>query len=387
MEHSLEIDEAQQGLIAEVDPSNWGARSAFWHRQNTVPKTPVRRARQPKREPLILTGHGVRLRIDNGALHIRGGLTHYPQEPEMWRFFPGDLKMPSRIIVVDGSGGISFDVMGWLSEQNIPLIRIDWKGNVTSIVGNAIAVDPDKVAVQRATAPLPIAISLISQKVENSVRTLKSAFANIEIPKSAICRLNADKFELENRPPKTISALLGIEGRAANSYFSAWQGIPLNWNGISRRPIPDDWHFVGPRQSALGGKKGKNKRASHPVNAMLNYAYAILENQVRTELVAEGFDPSIGYLHANDRERHALVFDLMEPARPLVDLELLRFILAQVFHPKDFVVRNDGVCRMNPELAKRLAKEVVPNPYTLAGLSDYLGPKALAVLPQSRSPR
>jgi hypothetical protein len=43
--------------------------------------------------------------------------------------------------------------------------------------------------------------------------------------------------------------LLGIEGRAAYSYFTAWQSLPLKWKGLGRRPIPDDWHQVGPRRS------------------------------------------------------------------------------------------------------------------------------------------
>jgi hypothetical protein len=29
---------------------------------------------------------------------------------------------------------------------------------------------------------------------------------------------------------------------------------------------------------------GRNRHATHPVNAMLNYAYAVLESQVRWEL-------------------------------------------------------------------------------------------------------
>lgn len=356
MENSPEFVERPSDVCNENAPSDWAARSAYWQQKTTAPKRPGRRHRKPKHEPLVLTGHGVRLRIDNGALHIRGGLTHYPQEPEVWRFFPGDLNMPSRIIMVDGSGGLSFDVMGWLSERNIPLVRIDWQGNVTSIVGNGIPFNPDKVAAQRSAEPLPIAISLISQKLDNSIQTLMAAIPNSKIRENAISRIQADKFEVENSPPKSIDALLGIEGRGANSYFSGWQGIPINWKGISRRPIPDDWHLVGPRQSALGGKKGKNKRASHPVNAMLNYAYAILENHVRTGIVANGYDPSIGYLHTHDPERHALVFDLMEPLRPVIDQEVLQLVQLNDMRPSDFSIRTDGVCRLNPELARHLTQ-------------------------------
>jgi CRISP-associated protein Cas1 len=42
----------------------------------------------------------------------------------------------------------------------------------------------------------------------------------------------------------------------------------------------------------------RNRHASHPVNAILNYAYAVLEIQVRIATVSYGLDPTIGYLHA-----------------------------------------------------------------------------------------
>src|SRR5262245_24474416 len=60
--------------------------------------------RRHSHRPLVLTGHGMSLRIDLGTLVIRNGFTHYPQQQEQWRFFPGDRTMPSRIVIVDGSG-------------------------------------------------------------------------------------------------------------------------------------------------------------------------------------------------------------------------------------------------------------------------------------------
>jgi len=60
---------------------------------------------------LILCGHGVSLRVEGGTLLIKNGFTHYPQQREEYRYFQGDLDRPARIIVLDGSGSISFDVL------------------------------------------------------------------------------------------------------------------------------------------------------------------------------------------------------------------------------------------------------------------------------------
>jgi CRISPR/Cas system-associated endonuclease Cas1 len=46
------------------------------------------------------------------------------------------------------------------------------------------------------------------------------------------------------------------------------------------------------------------------------------------------------------------IFDLMEPERPRVDRAVLDFVKGHVFNPADFVIRADGVCRLNPEMAR-----------------------------------
>jgi CRISPR-associated protein Cas1 len=49
------------------------------------------------------------------------------------------------------------------------------------------------------------------------------------------------------------------------------------------------------------------------------------------------------------------IFDLMEPERPKVDRAVLDFVRDHVFGPADFVIRGDGVCRLNPEMARMVA--------------------------------
>jgi len=48
----------------------------------------------------------------------------------------------------------------------------------------------------------------------------------------------------------------------------------------------------------------------------------------------------------------AFVFDMMEPERPKVDRAIVEFVKAHKFHAADFVIRSDGVCRLNPEMAR-----------------------------------
>ena len=91
------------------------------------------------------------------------------------------------------------------------------------------------------------------------------------------------------------------------------------------------------------------------MNAILNYAYAVLQSQVQIKAVAEGYDPMLGIMHYDRDGSPAFVFDMMEPERPKVDRAVLAFLRAEALHPADFTIREDGVVRLNPELARQVA--------------------------------
>jgi CRISPR-associated protein Cas1 len=331
------------------DDTAWADRCEYW----TGLPTEARRHGPPPRynkKPLVLSGHGIRLRVHQGSLLVRNGFTHHPQAIEEHRFFPADREKPARIIIIDGNGSISLDVLSWLTTHDIPVIRLDWRGNVTSILSNSYGPDHKLVQrqVQAQAKALPISIALISQKLKNCIATLQTLPSNDQL-QSAIDRIGADVKQLNRTPPKSLQALRGIEGRCALWYFSAWRQIPIKWKGLSRRPIPKDWSQVGPRSSA-SNIRVSNRDASHPVNAILNYAYGVLESQVKIQIVSQGYDPTIGYLHRFEKYRAALVCDLMEPLRPVMDRTVLGFVQSQTFQRADFTISNDGVCRIDTEL-------------------------------------
>jgi CRISPR-associated protein Cas1 len=57
--------------------------------------------------------------------------THYRRSKSSIANFRGDADLPPRIIMLDGSGTISFDVLTWLYEQKVPRVKIvwTWSGN------------------------------------------------------------------------------------------------------------------------------------------------------------------------------------------------------------------------------------------------------------------
>jgi len=351
MLHETEIDAHE---IAE----DWAIRSAFWQSEIANSK-PKRRKRERNSTPLILCGQGVSLRIENGALVIREGFTHYPQEQAIHRHYRGDLDLPPRIVLLDGSGTLSFDVLSWFAEQGVTLARIKWTGEV-AVAGVGFAANPDKIAWQRSTRAdnakrLAFASDLITRKLTASIATLETHLPKSPATEAAIAKAREGLAELANRPVADMGTIHKIEGGCACAYFTAWQAVQLRWTGLTRRPIPDAWREFTQRSSVLTGLKPGNWKASHPLNAMLNYGYAVKAAQLQVQALADGYDPAFGIMHNADRSYDAFAYDLIEPERPTVDAAILAFVAKRSFAAADFVIRKDGVCRLSPQLARAVA--------------------------------
>jgi CRISPR-associated protein Cas1 len=124
--------------------------------------------------------------------------------------------------------------------------------------------------------------AIVQRKIENQARCLKLAGKE-------------GSYHLDAMATSIRSGDTGnMEGQAAAFYFPHLFG-----NGFSRSE-----------------KSG--------FNAALNYGYAVLRGAIARGLVAHGLHPSQGIFHASEQNAFNLADDLIEPFRPLVDL--------QVFH-------------------------------------------------------
>jgi len=103
--------------------------------------------------------------------------------------------------------------------------------------------------------------------------------------------------------------------------------------------VPTHWRTFTSRHSSLTGSP---RLATDPVNAILNYLYAILEAEAGLEAATWGLDPGLGVLHAGTIARDNLACDLMEPIRPLVDSYLLKWLAAEPLRREWFFETRSG---------------------------------------------
>lgn len=349
---------SDQSFARDILLDDWAERGEHWLGEAEAAK-PKRRLRQRNPAPLILSGFGVSMRVESGSLFIRDGFTHHPQTQGVHRLFPGDLSLPPRIVMLDGSGTISFDVLSWLAEQGIPLARVKWTGEVATVTG-ATFFDRGKVDWQRATRSdegkrLAFAADLIGEKLLASIPTLQTHFVPSRSREMALAKAEAGIERLRSASFRDMNDVFAIEGECASAYFAAWNGVPISWTGTGRKPVPEQWRSYTGRSSLATGVKPENRNASHPVNALLNYAYAVKLAHVQIDAVANGYDPMLGIMHNGRHGSPGWALDMIEPHRPVVDGSILRLIREQRFGAADFTIRRDGVCRLSPQLARVVA--------------------------------
>jgi CRISP-associated protein Cas1 len=85
------------------------------------------------------------------------------------------------------------------------------------------------------------------------------------------------------------------------------------------------WQLYFPSIGWVSSRRDR-KEASAP-NQMLNYGYAVLAALCHRSLLVHGLSPLLGVRHATRYHADPLVYDLMEPFRPTVDLMLAEFMV------------------------------------------------------------
>ncbi len=158
--------------------------------------------------------------------------------------------------------------------------------------------------------------------------------------------------------------------------------MPIRLRGRDLTRVPFKWTRYDSRASALTNGP---RAATNPVNALLNYVYALLESESRLALLAGGLDPTLGVLHADQRNRDSFALDAMEPIRPAVDAFVLDLLEERVLTSRDFVELPNGVCRIRAPLTHDLAITLPRWRQLVAPVVAYLAQTFRAGLPSLRA--
>jgi len=289
--------------------------------------------------PLLLTGFGISIDVKKAHLTIK-------QKESVMEFEPH--RIPYDYIVIDGHyGSISFEAMRWLSKHDVSIALLNWNGNLLSTTLSQETLNAQLKVKQyekylNPESRLYIASQIVKQKVRSSLSLLKSLSNFYDIDLSTINK------EIERVDYNSINSLMMYEGRIASAYWSELSNI---FNSLAK-----DFHFEGRKNLSYSW----NMNASDPINALLNYGYAILESMVRKDINTIGLDVSIGYLHEIAPSKHPLVYDLQELFRYVIDYSVIE-LLETKLKKSDFITTENYHIRLKPNTAKLLIEKIKNN--------------------------
>lgn len=122
-----------------------------------------------------------------------------------------------------------------------------------------------------------------------------------------------------------VSAKIRAHGHVLTHLGKAGTGFDLMARQV-RSGDPDNMEAQAARRywPLLFGTEFRRDRNADGLNAMLNYGYTILRAGTARAIMAAGLHPALGIGHIRRTNSFALVDDLMEPFRPLVDFQVYR---------------------------------------------------------------
>lgn len=193
-------------------------------------------------------------------------------------------------------------------------------------------------------------------------------------------RVDAEKLKqvsgiLYETLPKIDSAvgldeLRGIEGKAAEQYFSILNDMILNQK--------EDFAFT----------KRNRRPPLDNINAILSFAYTVLAGDCANALSSVGLDPYVGFMHGDRPGRTSLALDLMEELRPvLADRFILTLINTKAVQASHFQKQKDSAVLLNDDGRKVFfnawqnhKKETITHPYLKEKIEWGLVPYVQALL-------
>lgn len=241
-------------------------------------------------------------------------------------------------IVTLGYTGASPALMGKCGEMGIDISFLSMSGKFLArtsgaVSGNVLLRRQQYRIADDSEISLCIAQKIIAGKIFNGKWVIERTIRDHPL------RIDTEKFKQKSQllsesikrslNCKTADQLRGIEGEAAQVYFSVFDDMILQQK--------DDFKF-----------DSRNRRPpTDSVNAMLSFSYTLAAGMCTSALEAVGLDPYVGFMHTDRPGRRSLSLDLIEEFRALMcDRFVLSLINKKMISDKDFVKRENSAVMM-----------------------------------------
>jgi CRISP-associated protein Cas1 len=302
---------------------------------------------------VLILGAYAALRVRSGALDITNG----PYGAKQKIRIDIDADKPHTILFVSHGEFLTGEALRWCARYGIGLILPDGPSRMMTFLHSALEADgngipdtsPAMIRAQCRADSLGAAREIVRAKIERELEAIEKDRA------MRLARLA--EWQTRIAASRSVAELLIVEAKAAADYWRPFAGSGLR--EAKGGNLPRTWLRFANRQKGAGFLGSKN--ASRPINAMLNYAYVVEAGRIAKALAARGLALQIGFLHSDKTGRNSLVWDCIEPLRPIIDAKVLRYIEGREFKRRDFAQTTASTYRLERDIiAELLTKASLP---------------------------
>jgi CRISP-associated protein Cas1 len=315
---------------------------------------------------VIITGSGAWLRVRAGTLEISYQDANGAPGTILRQRIDVDDPKPIAILF-DGYGEfLTGEAVRFCARYGIALVMPDGPGRLITFIHSALEADgngipdisPATLRAQCAADALAIAKAVVNAKIDAEA---------VHVP-GAVGVLKLGHWRAKADAARSIPELVVIEARASAVYWRAFRDMGLR--EAKGGSLPRTWLRFAKRQK--GGQFLGSKHAKHPVSAMLNYAYVVEAGRLARTLSAKGLALQIGYLHADKTGRNSLVWDAIEPIRPMITENVFKYIASREWTRKDFPQTGANVFRLDREVCSQMLSKVLLPQRAINDAADFM---------------
>jgi CRISPR-associated protein Cas1 len=318
---------------------------------------------------LFLRGYGLSIKVKNTRMVFSQGIDPFSSKRET-------LELPATAcnfdkVVIQGKGFVSTEALERLAESNINVIMLDKRGKLYSyfhrIGGHEPLIRQNQYDGFRDESKLEYLRKwVVSEKIQSQINLFKEFVAepkhvyNIYNKSWQVCNNQSSgmNYSLKVRPEakEKIRKAIGIMEKHYSRLSSTHElrEIIKVESDVAKQYYPTFSELFDPElkfNSRNNARTYRPKDASDVINGLLNYGFSILYSEVAKQLNILGLDCYVGFYHRNHESHLALVYDMIEPFRHLIDRSV--FEIQDQIRKKDYVFSREGIVVLSDELKKK----------------------------------
>jgi len=253
-----------------------------------------------------LRGYGSQISVKNQRIVLKNGIDAFTEKQETEEYVPTGI--PYSRIVLGKDGYVSNKAIQLLADNHVSLVFLDSFGNFKACLHEVMSsfTGSNRRMAQYDTFRdaenvLYLQKELIKAKLQSEIDFVKDEFVKSKLK----------RFQEYVSNAKSYKEILSHEAKAGIIYRNYYVSLFDPKYGFTQRKND--------------GRRSKPRYATNVINALLNYGFSVLYSEVAKNINGQGLDPYFGFYHKSHESEQALVYDLVEPYRVLVESAILEF--------------------------------------------------------------